>query len=117
LSYGGHCDDLRKLFIVFPKLTELAFNYYEIGDNIPNYSFKNGGDKELLQLKYLRTVTIYNDNTFQGSDEIHAEDKKFGKRFAKRCPGINLRWNPPLDDEADQEEDNDGEDEDDDKEE
>ncbi|CAF1518204.1 unnamed protein product [Adineta steineri] len=106
----GNCYDLKPLLLIFPNLHELDINHYSVWENFNDYLFKNNGDKELLQMKYLRTVRIYDDNTWQGGERC--EDREFQNEFIKYCPNINLCWSWPLTDDDEEEEEKDDDDDD-----
>ncbi|CAF1151940.1 unnamed protein product [Adineta steineri] len=107
-AFMGNCYDLKQLLSIFPNLNELDINHYNVWENFNDYLFKNNGDKELLQMKYLRTVGIYDDNTWQGVERY--EDREFQNEFIKHCPNINLCWTWPLTDDDDEEEEEDDDD-------
>ncbi|CAF1074290.1 unnamed protein product [Adineta steineri] len=108
-AFLGNCYDLKQLLSIFPNLNELDINHYSVWENFNDYLFKNNGDKELLQMKYLRTVGIFDDNTWQGGERC--EDREFQNEFIKHCPNINLCWSWPLTDDDEEEEDDDDDEE------
>ncbi|CAF3329906.1 unnamed protein product [Rotaria sp. Silwood2] len=111
-----HYEDLKQLFFIFPNLTQLLINRYDI-QNAESYLYEHDGDKDLLQLKHLHTFTVETDNTFQGSRELKEEADDFKKRFREHLPGIVLHWISPYDEEHDDDDDNSEEEDGDDEEE
>ncbi|CAF3658154.1 unnamed protein product [Rotaria sp. Silwood1] len=100
-----HYEDLKQLFSIFPNLSELLINRYDL-ENAASYLYEHDGDKDLLQLKYLHTFTVETDNTFQGSKELSDVANDFKKSFRERLPQIVLGWITPNGEEEDNDDDN-----------
>ncbi|CAF1576523.1 unnamed protein product [Didymodactylos carnosus] len=105
-------EDLKQLFPIFPNLTELLINRYDL-ENAASYLYEHDGDRDLLQLKHLHTFTVETDDTFQGSSELSEEANEFKKCFRKRLSKIVLGWITPNGKEEDNDDDNTEEDADD----
>ena len=106
---------MKQLFSIFPNLTELLIDRYDL-ENAASYLYEHHGDKDLLQLKHLHTFTVKTDNTFQGSKELSDIANDFKNCFRERLPGIVLRWIMPHGEEEDDNDDSSEEDSGDDEE-